>query len=50
MFIPGVNSYLPLLLPYGALTFALILGIRVIFDALIDPFIADCIVAFLFFF
>lgn len=41
LFIPGENSSLPLLLPYGALTFALIRGIGVIFDALIDPLIAS---------
>ena len=41
LFIPGENSSLPLLLPYGALTFAVIRGIGVIFDALIDPFIAS---------
>ena len=41
LFIPAENSSLPLLLPYGALTFALIRGIGVIFDALIDPFIAS---------
>ena len=41
LFIPSENSSLPLLLPYGALTFAVIRGIGVIFDALIDPFIAS---------
>ena len=41
LFIPAVNSSLPTLLPYGALTFAVIRGIGVIFDALIDPFIAS---------
>lgn len=41
LFIPGETSSLPLLLPYGALTFAVIRGVGVIFDALIDPFIAS---------
>ena len=41
LFIPAENSSLPVLLPYGALTFAVIRGIGVIFDALIDPFIAS---------
>ena len=37
IFIPQFTSSLPLLLPYGALTFAAIRGVGVIFDALIDP-------------
>ena len=41
IFIPQSTSSLPLLLPYGALTFAAIRGVGVIFDALIDPFIAS---------
>ena len=41
IFIPQSTSSLPLLLPYVALTFAAIRGVGVIFDALIDPFIAS---------
>ncbi|MFV0412105.1 MAG: MFS transporter, partial [Oscillospiraceae bacterium] len=41
IFIPQQNSSLPLLLPYGALAFAAVRGVGVIFDALIDPLIAS---------
>lgn len=41
IFLPQENSSLPLLLPYGALTFACIRLIGVLFDALIDPLIAN---------
>lgn len=41
IFVPQKNSSLPLLLPFGALTFAVIRGLGVILDALIDPYIAS---------
>ncbi len=41
IFVPQANSSLPLLLPYGALSFAIVRFIGVIVDALIDPFIAS---------
>jgi GPH family glycoside/pentoside/hexuronide:cation symporter len=41
IFLPQANSALPLLLPYGALSFAIVRFIGVIFDAVIDPLIAS---------
>lgn len=40
IYIPQDGSSLPILLPNAAIAFAIIRGIGVIFDALIDPFIA----------